>query len=476
LLLTAAAVGLAVYLRGRNTESSIESIAVLPLENQSGDASIDYMSDGLTDSIINSLAQLPNLKVIARSSVFRYKGKQSDPLIVARELGVRAILTGRLLQRGDDLLISTELIDARDNKQIWGEQYERKVSDLLVVQRDIAGQIAGKLRLKLSGAEQDQLSKHYTDKPEAYQLFLQGRFYWNKRNEDGLRKSVDYFNQAIERDPHFALAYAGLADSWFGIGWYRFDNPQSAYPKAIAAATRGLELDPNLAEAHGALAMIKGQFELDWAAGEKEFKLALELNPNYAPAHQRYSLFLVAVSRMDEAIAEARKAKEIDPLSLTVNENVGDILRLARRYDEAEQQLLKTLELDPSFEVAHNTLARLYEAKGMYEKSLDEDLFGAPPEAVAHLKKIYATSGMKGIWVDRLDRLKQRASTQYVSQFSLATLYTLLNDKDKAFECLNRALDQRAIQFTYLVGDQRYDTLRSDPRYADLLRRSGLGR
>jgi len=466
-------VGTGWYLRARNTEVAIESIAVLPFQNQNGDTETDYMSDGLTDSIINSLTQLPNLKVIARSSVFRYKGKQTDPLNAAKELGVRAILTGRILQRGDNLTISTELTDVQDNKQIWGEQYERKVSDLMSVQREIAHEITDNLRIKLSSAEQGQMVKHYTDSPEAYQLFMKGRFYWNKRTEDGLKKSVDFFNQAIERDPNYALAYAGLADSWFTMGWYRSVPPNDAYERSKAAAAKALAIDPKLAEAHTTLAMIKATYEWDWAGAENEFKLALELNPKYATAHQRYSLFLPILGRMDEAVAEAKKAQELDPLSLIINENVGDILCLARRYDEAEKQLLKTIELDPNFDVAHQTLSRVYEAKGMYEKSLDEG-FRDAPDVLARRKKILTQSGKEGLWRDDLQYMLDKAKNGDVRPFWIASTYAQLGDKDKAFEWLNKALEERAIQFTYFVADYRWDSMRSDPRYTTVLQRVGL--
>jgi TolB-like protein len=462
------------YLRGRNGQGAIESVAVLPFENQNGDTESEYMSDGLTDSIINSLTQLPNLKVIARSSVFRYKGKPSDPLTVAKELGVRAVLTGRILQRGDNLTISTELIDASDNKQLWGEQYERKISDLLSVQREIAQEITSNLRLKLSNAEQGQIAKHYTENPEAYQLFLKGRFYWNKRTKDGLQKSIEYFNQAIERDPNFALAYAGLADSWSTLAWYRHVTGREGYSKGKAAAIKSLELDPKLAEAHAILALIKANYDWDWAGAENSFKLALELNPQYATAHHRYSLFLPMVGRVDEAVVEAKKAQELDPLSLIINENVGDMLHLARRYDDAEKQLLKTIEMDPSFFVAHRTLARVYESKGMHEKALEEDLTGAPPEELDRAKKIYARSGMKGIWRDNLEWLIGEAKKGNVRTFSIAGIYARLGEIDKAFEWLDRALEERAIQFTYLIADPRWDNIRSDPRYTALLQRVGL--
>ncbi|HEV2903609.1 MAG TPA: tetratricopeptide repeat protein, partial [Pyrinomonadaceae bacterium] len=467
-------VGLVLLQRSRNSGAAIQSIAVLPFENQSQDPETEYLSDGVTESIINSLAQLPNVKVIARSSVFRYKGQKIDPLKAGQELGVQAVLTGRLVQRGDSLTISTELLDVRENKQLWGEQYNEKVADILSMQRAIAGQISNHLRLKLSGSDQNRVTKGYTEDAGAYQLYLRGRFLWNKRTNESLAKSVEYFNQAIEKDPSYALAYAGLADSWYSRGWYRHVEPKDAYEKARAAANRALELDPRLAEGHAILAAIKTVYDWDWQGAEREFKLAIELNPNYATAHQRYSLFLPALGRFDEAIAEARKARDVDPLALPVNENLGDVLYLARRYDEAIEQLRKTLELDPNYGVAHSTLSKVYEAQGRHEESLEERLKGSTPETVAQLRKVFAASGMKGVWKNRLNVLLERSKTAYVSPADIALFYTRLNDRDQAFAWLEKAMAERSINFNYLVADPRFDNLRGDRRLADLLRRVGL--
>ena len=466
--------GLRAYLAARDSDAAIESIAVLPFVNQNDDPETEYRSDGLTESIINSLAQVPNLKVIARSSVFRYKGKQTDPLAAGRELGVRAVLTGRVMQRGDDLAISTELLDVRENKQLWGEQYNEKAANLLAVQRAIATEISGKLRLKLSGADESRVTKHYTDDPEAYQLYLKGRFHWNRRTQESLEKSVEYLNQAIERDPAYALAYAALADSWFSRGWYRYVVPKEAYERARAAATRALEIDGNLAEGHAILAAIKTTYEWDWQGAEREFKLAIQLNPNYATAHQRYSLFLPIAGRFDEAISEAKRARELDPLSLPINENVGDILYLARRYGEAEEQLRKTLELDPNYGVARGTLAKVYEAQGRYEEALNERLAGSPPETAAEIRKIFAASGIKGVWRHWLEQRLERAKREYVSPADIALFYARLGERDEAFSWLERAMQERSILFNYLAADARFDNLRPDPRFPELLGRVGL--
>jgi eukaryotic-like serine/threonine-protein kinase len=466
--------GVRYYLRARNAEAAIDSIAVLPFVNQNNDPEMEYQSDGLTESIINSLAQLPNVRVIARSSVFRYKGKETDPLKAGKELGVSAVLTGRIMQRGDTLTISTELLDVRDNQQLWGEQYTEKVSNLLSMQRAIATQITSNLRLKLSGPEQRRVATHHTDNGDAYQLYLKGRFHWNQRTDQSLQKSVDYFNQAIEKDPNYAQAYVGLADAWFSRGWYRFFKPKEAYERARAAATRALELDERLGEAHAMLAAIKTTYEWDWQGAEREFKLAIELNPNYATARQRYSLFLPIFGRFDEAIMQAKKARELDPLSLPANENVGDILYLARRYEEAKDQLLHTIELDPNYGVAHGTLAKVYEAKGMYKEALDERLKGAPPEVVTEMRKLFAASGINAIWRYRVQQMLERAKREYVSPADIALVYARLNEKDEAFAWLEKAMEERSILFNYLVADARFDNLRSDPRFPKLLSRVGL--
>jgi tetratricopeptide (TPR) repeat protein len=428
----------------------------------------------LTENIINSLAQLPNLRVIARSSVFRYKGKETDPFAAGRELGVRAVLTGRIMQQGDKLTISTELIDVRDNKQLWGEQYTQSVSDLLSMQRVIANQISSNLRLKLSAPDQRRLDKHYTDNSEAYQAYLKGRFYWNKRTAESLEKSVEFLNQAIEKDPSYALAYAGLADTWFSRGWYKYVVPKEAYENARAAATKSLEIDDRLAEGHAILAAIKTTHEWDWTGAEREFKLAIELNPNYATAHQRYSLFLSITGRFDEAIIEAKEARELDPLSLPINENVGDILYLARRYPEAIEQLRKTIDLDPDYGVAHGTLAKVYEAQGLYGEAIDERLHGASPDSVAQMKKLFASSGIRGVWQYRLDGLLERAKTEYVSPADIALFYARLDQKDQAFAWLAKAMEDRSILFNYLIADARFDNLRGDPRFAELVKKVGL--
>ncbi len=472
LALVIAAVGVSVFLYTRSAKPSIESIAVLPFVNSDSDT--EYLSDGISETLINSLTQLQYLRVVARTTAFRYKGKEIDPQAVGRELNVHVVLTGRVRQSGDSLNVQVDLVDVATGAQLWGEEYERKVSDALTVKQDIAREITKKLKLRISGEEQKQLLERDSLSAEAYQLYLKGRFHWNKRTREGLNKSVEYFNQAIEHDPNYALAYAGLADAWFVMGWYRYAVPKDAYERAKAAAVKALEIDPKLAEAHVSLAMIRASYDWNWSEAEKEFKLAIELNPNYATGHHRYSLFLPIVGRLEESVSEAKKAQELDPLSLIINENVGDMLFLARRYDEAKQQLRKTLELDPNFMVAHDTLAKVYELEGMHEKALDESLIGEPPEEIAYVKKIYATSGIRGVWQDRLNDLLEESKRQYISPYSIAMLYARLGENDKAFEWLEKAVEGRSANLTYLVADPRFDQLRADPRFKALLQRMGL--
>ena len=369
-VVVAVAVGIRSYLHAGSTEVAVESIAVIPFVNQNKDAGAEWISDGITESIINNLTQLPNLRVIARSSVFRYKGRETDPLAVGKELGVRAVLTGRLMQRGETMLISTELIDIRDNKQLWGEQYERPIADMLSVQREIAREITNNLRPTLSGVDQSRMDKQFTANPEAYQLYLKGRFYWNKRTPADFRKAITFFEQAIAEDPKYALAYSGLADTYALLTAYTNEPARQLMPKAKDAALKALALDDKLAEAHASLGQIVEYYEYDFATAEREYRRALELNPNYPTAHQWLAEHLSGMKRFDEAIAEIQRALELDPLSPIMNRIYADILVDTRRFDEAIAQYQKTIDLDPNFSTAHFFLGRAYEGKGMYDQAV----------------------------------------------------------------------------------------------------------
>src|SRR2546425_2930415 len=482
--LVVAAAGIAglAYLQAHHTEVAIESIAVLPFTNQNHDPDSDYLSDGLTESIINSLTQLPNLKVIARSSVFRYKGKETDPMAGGKELAVRSVLTGRISQRGDSLVISTELLDVRDNKQLWGEQYTEKVSDLLSLQREMAKEITSNLRLKLSSADQGRVTKHYTDNPEAYQLYLKGRFYWNKRTEEGLRKSIEYFQQAIEKDPTYALAYTGIADC-YALETLHIDvgsrSPSEAAPKAKAAAMKALEMDDTLAEAHTSLAFISLNFDWDWAGAEREFKRAIELNSNYDNAHHWYSHYLMAMGRTQESLAESKRALELDPISLIMNVHLGWHYTNARQYDLATEQLSKALEMDPNYGLGHWYLGLAYEQEGKYSEAENElrkakDLLKDSEGIAADMGHVYAVSGKKDQALKVIDELKELSKRRYVSSYRLAIIYIGLKEKDQAFEWLENAYRESSDLLVYLKVEPRLDSLRSDSRFTDLVRRVGL--
>lgn len=479
LAVVAAAAAFYFYWHERHTGVVIESIAVLPFINQSNDPTSEWVSDGLTESIINSLTQLPKLKVIARSSVFRYKGKETDPLLIGKELGVRAILTGRLVQRGDNLNVSVELVDVHDGKQLWGEQYSRKVADLLSVQRDIAQEITGNLRPRISGNSEPQSPRQYTQNPEAYQLYLKGRYYWNRFTPADHRRADQFFNQAIAIDPSYALAYVGLADSYGASATNGWISPADGYPKAMAAARKALELDDSLAEAHTTFGAIMMFYNLDWVTAEREYQRAIALNPNYALTYELYSYLLNATGRIDEGIKMVNRALEADPLSALLSDDLGQTYYLARRYDEALDQYRKTLDLEPNRSGAFAGIAMVYQQKGMhdeaikfYEKAIAGS--GRAPNALVVLAYAYATSGRKGEATKIADELAASGRQQYVSPFDLAILYTGLGDKDRAIEQLNKALEDRAGWIIYLKVEPFFDPLRSDPRFDDLVRRLNL--
>jgi TolB-like protein/DNA-binding winged helix-turn-helix (wHTH) protein/Tfp pilus assembly protein PilF len=464
--------------RASGGKAGITSIAVLPFANKTGDPNAEYLSDGISESLINSLSQLSGVKVIARSSAFKYKGKEADLSEVANALGVEAILTGRVTQRGENLSISVELVNANDQTQMWGEQYDRKMSDLLAIQREIAREVVENLKLKISGDENGP-GKHYTESNEAYQLYLKGRFHWNKRTAEALRKSIEYFNQAIDKDPRFALAYAGLADSYV-VPANRLP-PREAMPKAKAAATRALELDETLAEAHAALGRVLAIYDWDWPDAEKEYKRAIELNPRYATAHQWYGGYLGVMGRRNEAIAERKLALELEPLSLVINFELGLTFYYDRDYDQAIEQLQKTLELDPNFPAVHHFLPAAYEQKGMYVEAIAGFKKAIPLTAgsestlsKAGLGYVYAVTGKKSEARTLLDELKQHSAQEYVSATSVALIYAGLGEKDQAFAWLEKAYEQRAFQLQWINLEPRWDSLRSDPRFQNLMRRIGF--
>ncbi len=476
---TAVAFGIRSYLHAGSMEVAVESIAVIPFMNQSKDPGADWISDGLTESIINNLTQLPNLKVIARSSVFRYKGREDDPVSIGKDLGVRAVLTGRLMQRGDTMLISAELIDIRDNKQLWGEQYERKLADMLSVQREIAREITNNLRPTLSGMEQKRMEKQHTANGEAYQLYLKGRFYWNKRTPGDFRKSITFFEQAIEKDSNYAMAYSGLADAYTLLTVYSSEPARELMPKAKDAALKAIALDDKLAEGHASLGQILSYYDYDFVAADKEYRRAIELNPNYAPAHQWLAEQLSPLKQYDEALVEIKRALDLDPVSVIMNRIYADILVDQRRYDEAIEQFQKTLELDPNFPTTRYFIGRAHEAKGNYDQAVAEyaiaaRLNGITPEAVARSSAVYEKSGWKAYLQESLKQILAQPPTRRFPSYVIATYYARLGQNDKALDWLEKGYEERDFRMTLLSVSFEFDGLRSDPRFVELVRRIGL--
>ena len=474
LVAAAAAAILVALLRGGGGHA-IHSVAVLPFVNESADAEAEYLSDGIAESLINSLSEWPALKVTSRNSSFRYKGRDMDARSIGRELGVQAVLGGRISERGDTLQIRIELIDARDDTQIWGEQFTRPRADLVTLQGDIARQVAERLQLRLAG--EGRTNRRPTTNADAYQAYLRGRFYWNKRTEEGLKKGIEFFNQAIELDPTYALAYAGLADCYAMLTEYASAPPVETYPKVKAAARQALEIDDTLAEAHTSLGAAY-EYEWNWAEAEKEYRRAIELNPNYATAHHWYAVFLGARLRHDEAIAEMRKALDVDPLSLIINTALGREFYGARRYDEAAAQLRRTLDMDASFAEAHFHLAMVYEAKRMYTEAIAEfekaaELFADPAMKVWEARA-YALSGNRKEAERFIRQETEAAKTGYVAPYPIATIYAALGDNDRAMAYLEKVFDERSYYVVWLNVDPVLDRLRPDARFQDLLRRIGI--
>jgi eukaryotic-like serine/threonine-protein kinase len=466
--------------RRRPRSRAIDSLAILPFVNSSGAPETEYFSDGITETIINNLSQLPKLKVMARSTIFRYKDKEVDPLEVGQELNVRAVLTGRVLHLGDKMVIQAELVDAFDGSRLWGDQYNRQWADVFAIQEEIAREISEKLRFKLTGEEQRQLTKRHTDNPEAYRLYLKGRYCWNKRTPEGSKKGIEHFKAAIDLDSGYALAYAGLADSYNVLGNYGDLPPRDAFPRAKTAATKALRIDETLAEARSALAYALNGYDWNWEAAAAEFKRAIELKPNYATAHYSYAItHLAALGKLDEAISEMMEAKELDPLSLIINTNLGWVLYFARRYDEAIKQIHKALEIDENFNVAYFKLGQVYERLGKYDEAIElylkaQQLSGGNLWINQGLGHALAMTGRRDEALRLLDELKELSAKRYVSPYIFAEIYRGLGEIDLTFEWLEKAFEDRTDWLVWLGVEPALDPLRSDPRFTDLISRVGL--
>jgi TolB-like protein/Tfp pilus assembly protein PilF len=466
--------------RSRGNQHEISSLAVMPFVNASNDPNSEYLSDGITETLIDNLSEIPNLTVIARSSVSRYKGREIDPQTVAKELKVEALVTGRVVQRGDELTVSAELIDARTNRNLWGERYDRKLSDALAVRQEITEAISTKLRERLSGETKAQMAKGDTTNPEAYQLYLKGIYYWGKRTPEALEKSKDYFNQAIDKDPGYANAYAGLADYYVAAPDYEPIPENEAAPKAKAAAKKALAIDSASAEAHAALAAANwGLFE--FADADVEFRRALELNANLPNAHHWYGLFLSWENRNQEALSHLRRAVGLDPLNLQYNSNLGQVLCNAHLYQECVDQLNKTLEMDPNFAYAHSMLRIVYRDTAKYDLSLqewkksatlanDEDELAIANDAA----NVYARSGVKASVEREIEIRKRLAKRRYVDPAEIAYDYASIGDKEQTFAWLEKARAEKSGALENIKIVRPLEQWHSDPRYSDLLKQLGL--
>jgi TolB-like protein/Tfp pilus assembly protein PilF/tRNA A-37 threonylcarbamoyl transferase component Bud32 len=465
----------------RSKEISVDSVAVLPFVNATGDANAEYLSEGITQGLINTLAQLPKLRVVSLMSAYRYKGKSIDPPAVARELGVHTILTGRMTRQGDNLTISAELVDAEHDRQMWGKQYQRKLTDVNSLQSDITRDITENLKLKLTGAQQNLVAQRPTQNSEAYQLYLQGRFYWNRRTNGGVNKAIDYFQQAIAKDPDFALAYSGLAGSYFTLARSSTTvSPKEGGVKARQAAEKALELDPSLGEAHASMGLVLLIFEWNFSGAEREFQRAIKLNPSYPYAHQWYVELLWATGRNEESVKEIRKALELEPFTPVLNFNLATALMYGKHIAEAEQVYRKTLDMDPNLPLAHYGYAQVLILQKRFDEAVTEmeKASQSTPESSylrGYLGYAYAKAGKNVEARKILGELIEEAKTKYVSWMGIANIYAGLGEKDHAFA---------ALELAYQQGDTRMDQIRAradvdsywttDPRFVELLKKIGL--
>jgi serine/threonine protein kinase/Tfp pilus assembly protein PilF len=466
-------------LRPQRVSKIIDSLAVLPFENASGDPEHEYLSDGITGSLINILATLPKLRVMAQSTVSRYKAREIDPQAVGRELNVRAVLTGRIMQSGGSLRIGTELVDVATGSQLWGAQYDRKPGDIFVVQDEISNEISWKLRLRLTRAEKKQLAKRHTESAEAYRLYLKGRHHWNRWTEEGFYKAIEYFRQAVEKDPSYALAYAGLADCYVLLGWNSYLPPNEAFPKGKAAAKNALHLDLDLAEAHTPLAALLWLHDWQWDKAQTEFMRSLELGPTYATANHWYAEYAMTMGRHGEAMVRMKNGQDLDPLSLIINVAVGWALYFARRYDEAIEQLRRTVDLDPNYPVTYWILGLLLRKTGCYDLAITEgekgvQLSGGSPLMRAALAHTLGTAGRTKEAFQILDDLTKLAKQKYVAPYFFAGIHIGLGENERAIEYLEKCYEEHSHWLIYLHIDPSMDGLRDNPGFQGLLRRVGL--
>ena len=458
---------------------TIDSLVILPLINVNTDAELDYLCDGITESIINIMSRLPKLRVIARTTAFRYKNKEVDPETIAKELNVGALLTGRVLQRNEQLTIQVELVDFSSNYQLWGEHYHRKNTDIFVLQEEIAKQVSKKLKLKLSSKEKQGLKNRSTSNMEAYQLYLRGRFYWNKRTEEDFVKAIGYFEQAITLDPKYSLAYSGLADCYNMLYSYGVLTPKEATLKGRSAIIKALELDPTSAEAHTSFAYLLEQYDYDWAGAEAKLKTAIKYNPNYPVAHHWYAILLMSMGRLEESLKEIKLAQKLDPLSLIINGGVSWMYYLARQYDKALEQCHLTLEMEPNFGRTYYFLGAVYEQQGRYDEAIKAlqtgvELSKGSLLTLRDLAHTYAISGNTVEAEKILKHFNELSKQRYIAPSYQAIIYVGLGKKNLALTWLEKAFQDRSYWMTLLNVDPRLDNLRNEPRFIKLLKQIGL--
>jgi non-specific serine/threonine protein kinase len=474
-----AAIGAAAWfaMRPRQAEA-IDSVAVLPFANPEGNADVDYLSEGIAESLINNLSRLPSVRVTARSASFRYRDARADPLQIGRELGVRAVVSGRVLQRADTLIVRAEMVDVANGSQIWGDQYDRKIQDVLALQDDLSTEIAEKLRTRLTGAEKEQLTRRDTEDPEAYQLYLRGRYYWNRMTPDDSQKAVAEFQAAVAKDPRYGLAYAGLSEAFNRISFFNAVSPREAMPHAKAAAAKALEIDPQLADAHIALGYASFTYDWDWAAAEQHFARALSANRAAVMVHPMYAFYLTSAGRSEEAIAVAKAAVSQDPVSAALSHALAVQLALAGQIDAALAECRRTIELDPNFGVAYEVTAAFYTVQGKLPEAATAAeravaLTPGNPISLATLGYIRARTGDRREAQRILYQLEERSKLRYTPATSFAAVYVGLGDKDQAFTWLQKAYEERINRLAYIRREQIWESLRSDPRFEDLARRIG---
>src|SRR5215213_6919074 len=460
-----------------DSDSIINSLAVLPFTNN--DPGSEYLSDGITESLIDSLSRVPNLKVKSSSTVFHYKGRETDPKKIGRELGVHALLSGNVSQVGDDLLVSVELIDVRDDSHVWGERYGRKVSEVVALPQQITRDVLQRLRSRADNIDHAQVTRNFSPDSEAYRLYLQGRYNWNKRTLEGLRSGIDYFGKAIQRDQDYALAYAGLADCYLLLNVYNLTSAADSFPKAEAASRKALSINESLAEAHTSLAFVTYRYHLKWTEAEEHFKKAIALNPNYATGHQWYASYLAASGRLNEAVVEAKTAHELEPFSLTIYSDYIRSLYYAGRLDEAREESLKLREMDPSFVRTHYELGLVLEEAGKLEEAMTEFKLGLKqaPDNVAALTALGHAQARAGKRADAekvIARLQELSKRQYVSPFQTAVIYAGMDERKLALDWLEKSRDERFNWLPFIKVDPVFKNLRSDARFVELSKSLGL--